>query len=170
VKPLEGTYPSYFIYGPVVFSRATYELVSGLRSHATASIAASPLVTQLFDEPTADREELVVIPAPLFPHAISKGYSNVSNSVVYSINGVRVRSLRHLVALLRELKDEFVVIELDTKLGGETLVFRRGEMTAATDEILSDNDVRAQASTDMMAVWQGKDGKMSDAGAEPARR
>jgi hypothetical protein len=161
LNPLEGSYPSYFIYGPVVFSRATLDLVGGLRNgHATGmlNVASSPLVTQLFDAPTPEREELVVIPAPLFPHTTSKGYGNVVDSVVYSVNGVRVRSLRHLVALLRDLHDEFVVITLDSKRAGEGLVFRRAEMAAATEEILSDNGVRAQGSPDMMEVWQAKPG------------
>jgi hypothetical protein len=35
------------------------------------------------------------------------------------------------------------------------LVFRRAEMVAATEEILTDNGVRAQGSPDLMKVWQG---------------
>jgi len=160
IADLKGAYPSYFICGPIVFSRATTALLfAAYQNKDTASVlnlALSPLLTQLWDAPSAEREELVVIPSPLFPHATSKGYGNFVNSVVYSVNGVRVRSLRHLVALLRDLRDEFVVIELDNKRGGEGLVFRRAEMMAATEEILSDNGVRAQGSPDMMEVWQDK--------------
>jgi S1-C subfamily serine protease len=160
LKPLDGTYPSYFIYGPLVFSRATLDLVAGMRGQTpTMALASWPLLAQMLDEPTPEREELVVIPAPLFPHAISKGYGSVVNSVVSSINGVPVRSMRHLVTLLRDLKDDFVVIAVDGKREGEGLVFRRSEMLAATEEILSDNGVREQGSPDMMAVWQGKEGR-----------
>ena len=158
VKSLEGAYPSYFIYGPLVFSRATLELVAGLRGQfAALNIASSPLLTQLFDPPMHEREELVVVPAPLFPHSISKGYGSAVNAVVSSINDVPVRSLGHLVALLRDLKDEYVVIKFDSKRDGEDMVFRRSDMVAATEEILADNGVRAQGSPDMMQVWQGKD-------------
>jgi len=75
--------------------------------------------------------------------------------VIYAINGTRIRSLRQLVALLRDLKDPFVTIEFDQK-GGEALVFSRAAMVAATDEILTDNGVRAQGSPDTLAVWQAK--------------
>jgi hypothetical protein len=78
--------------------------------------------------------------------------------VVYSINGTHVRSLKHLVSLLRDLKDAFVTIEFDQK-GNEALVFSRTAMLAATDEILTDNGVRAQGSPDMTEVWQEKAGK-----------
>jgi hypothetical protein len=39
------------------------------------------------------------------------------------------------------------------------LVFPRKEMVAATDDILSDNGVRAQGSPELMQVWSGKSAK-----------
>jgi len=159
IADLKGTYPSYFIYGPVVFSRASTAYVGSLAGNPNAaigmSILKSPLITQRADSPTPEREELVVIPSPLFPQSVSNGYSNPSGSVIYSINGVPVRSLGHLVQILRDLSDEYVTIELDNH-GGEAMVFRRTEMISATDDILSDNGVRAQGSPDMMEVWTAK--------------
>jgi hypothetical protein len=68
------------------------------------------------------------------------------------VNGVVIKNLPHLVETLRDLKDDFVVFEFaGRKL--ETPVFPRKEMVAATEEILSDNGVRAQGSPDVMAVW-----------------
>jgi len=58
-----------------------------------------------------------------------------------------------LVALLRDLKDDFVKIEFDQE-GGESLVFPHAKMDAATEELLTDNGVRAQGSADTLAVWQ----------------
>jgi hypothetical protein len=115
----------------------------------------SPLVTRALDPPDSDLQELVVISSPFFPHKLANGYSNPAGSVVYSINGTRIRSLRHLVELLRDLKDPFVTMEFDMK-GGEALVFDRKAMMAATDEILTDNGVRAQGSPDTLAVWEAK--------------
>ena len=56
---------------------------------------------------------------------------------------------------LRDLKDEFVTFEFDG-LGGENIVLPRAEAVAATDDILNDNDIRAQGSPDMLKVWQAK--------------
>jgi hypothetical protein len=75
--------------------------------------------------------------------------------VVYAVNGTRIKSLAHLVAVLRDLKDPFVTIEFDQK-GGEALVFSRPAVMAATDDILTDNGVRAQGSPNMLSVWQEK--------------
>lgn len=156
---LKGAYPSYFIYGPLVFSRASQQLAQVMAGNSelsnVLSFIHSPLLTGRADMPTSDRQDLAVISSPLFPHRLSKGYSNPSGGVVYSVNGIRVRSLAHLVTLLRDLKDDFVTFELDQR-GGEALVFPRKEMAAATLEILNDNDVRAQGSPDMMAIWNAK--------------
>jgi len=159
VTDLRGGYPSYFIYGPLVFSTATWQLISSFENNAgllrILGAVKSPLITRALDTPDADTEELVVISSPFFPHKLSNGYSNPAGSVVYSVNGTRVRSLKHMVALLRDLKDPFVTIEFDQK-GNEALVFSRSAMLAATDDILTDNGVRAQGSPDMMTVWQEK--------------
>jgi S1-C subfamily serine protease len=161
VTDLRGAYPSYFIYGPIVFSPATWQLVSSIENNVgmmrMLGLVKSPLVTHALDEPTADREELVVISSPFFPHKIANGYSSAAGSVIYSVNGTHIKSLKHLVAVLRDLKDPFVTIEFDQK-GGEALVFDRLAIMAATDDILSDNGVRAQGSPDTLAVWQDKPG------------
>ncbi|HXA34832.1 MAG TPA: trypsin-like peptidase domain-containing protein [Steroidobacteraceae bacterium] len=159
VADLHGGYPSYFIYGPLVFSPATWQLVSNFENNAgllrILGAVKSPLITRALDPPDAETEEFVVISSPFFPHKLANGYSNPAGSVVGSINGTHVRSLKHLVALLRDLRDPFVTIEFDQK-GNEALVFSRAAMLAATDDILTDNGVRAQGSPDIMAVWQEK--------------
>jgi S1-C subfamily serine protease len=159
ISDLRGSYPPYFIYGPLVFSKATWQMVGAVESNVgmlrALGFAKSPLVTRALDPPDANLEELVVISSPFFPHKLSTGYSSPAGSVVYSVNGTQIRSLAHLVAVLRDLKDPFVTIEFDQK-GGEALVFPRAAMVAATEEILTDNGVRAQGSPDTLAVWQAK--------------
>jgi S1-C subfamily serine protease len=156
LRDLDGAYPSYFVYGPIVFSRATWEFVAGIEKTAmarTLGIMKSPLLTRALDPPDADLEELVVVSSPFFPHKLAKGYSNVAGCVVDSINGRHISSLTQLVALLRDLKDEFVTVEFAQR-SGESLVFPRAEMVAATEEILTDNGVRAQGSPDTLKVWE----------------
>jgi S1-C subfamily serine protease len=162
VTDLRGTYPSYFIFGPLVFSPATWQLVSSLENNAglmrMLSLVKSPLVTHALDEPDGDLQELVVVSSPFFPHRIANGYSNPAGSVVYAVNGTRIKSLVHLVAVLRDLKDSFVTFEFDQK-GGEALVFSRQAIMSATDDILMDNGIRAQGSPETLAVWQDKSAK-----------
>lgn len=153
---LTDGYPSYFILGPVVFERATLEAMQlATRARGGVGLVGNPLVARLGDRPDAEHEELVIIPSPLFSHALSVGYDDPTGSVLKSVNGMPVRSLAHLVALLRDLKDDYVVLDFDNR-SSESMVFPRAQMVAATDAILSDNSVREQGSPDMMKVWNGK--------------
>ena len=159
IPSLEGAYPPYFVYGPLVFSSASAEFVSGLANRGgllqAMSYLASPLVTRRGDKPAFPGEELVVVTSPFFPHKLSTGYDNAIARTVDTVNGTRIKNLRHLVEVLRDAKSEFIKFAFIGR-GGETLVFPRQEMVAATDDILTDNGVRAQASPELLAVWQAK--------------
>ena len=159
IPDLNGAYPPYFVYGPLVFSKATTAFISFLTNNASAvasySIIRSPLVTRRSDPPSAELEELVVVSSPFFPHRLSTGYASATGSVILAVNGTKVRSLSHLVTLLRDNKEDFVTIESDNK-GGETLVFPHKDMLAAMEDILTDNGVRSQGSPDLMDIWLGK--------------
>ncbi|HEY6824804.1 MAG TPA: trypsin-like peptidase domain-containing protein, partial [Steroidobacteraceae bacterium] len=154
IDSLQGEYPSYFILGPIVFERASIESLQLIRSHGQMAFG-NPLVARFGDRPDADRQELVILPAPLFPHALSKGYSDPTGCVVKSVNGTPVRSLAHLVALLRDLKDEYLTLDFDNR-ASEAMVFPRAQLVAATEAILTDNGVRAQGSPDMMKIWENR--------------
>jgi S1-C subfamily serine protease len=154
---MQGTYPSYFIYGPLVFSNATIQFIGGLRKNPLImhTFATSPLVTRLLDAPAFDGEELVVVSSPFFPHKLAKGYSSPFAEVVKTVNEIPIKNLRHLVEVLRDSRAEFIKFEFSLR-GGESVVFPRQEMFAATEEILKDNDVRAQGSPEILAIWNAK--------------
>jgi hypothetical protein len=165
VPSLNGAYPSYFIYGPLAFSSATRELLGGssdgMMMEWTQFLAANgnPLLGRIYDKPAFEGEGIVLIASPLFPHRLSKGYSNPIMQVVKSINGQKVRNLGHLVEIIRDSRDEFLTIEFDSRFGGETIVLPRTEALKATEEILTDNGIRSQGSSDTMAVWNAKPAK-----------
>jgi hypothetical protein len=158
---LDGAYPSYFVYGPLVFAAATQDFVGSFNNVgwlSSLSASASPLVTRRSDRPAFTDEGLVVVTSPFFPHKLSRGYSPAVARAVKSINGTAVKNLNHLVELLRDAKDDYVVFDFHGR-GQETLVFPRKEMVAATEEILTDNGVRAQGSADTLALWNAKPAK-----------
>jgi S1-C subfamily serine protease len=153
IPDLNGTYPRYFVYGPLVFSVATQQFIGAYSNRLGLSFyLASPLATRIGDTPAYEGEELVVVAAPFLPHRLAKDYSNPAGEVVKSINGVPVKNLAHLVQLLRDSKDEFIVIDFQQR-GAESIVFPRQDMQAATEELLTDNGIRAQGSADTLAIW-----------------
>lgn len=162
IPNLLGTYPSYFVLGPLVFSEATGHYVNGFtrpnaeRNHLAGLVYDSnPLATRIFDKPAYPGERLAIVSSPFFPHRLSKGYSNPFAQAVKSINGTAVKNLAHLVGLLRDSKDEFLVLDFNQR-GAETVVFRRAELLKETDDILTDNGVRSQGSPDMLEIWNAK--------------
>jgi len=167
IPELVGTYPPYFIYGPMVLTKVTADMLPGYQTTVPSnagtinalvnwSLTGNPLVTQRGDNASAEKEELVVVSAPFFPHKVATGYSNLIFRVIKSVNGTPVRSLAHLVALLRDMKDEFVAFDIEMK-GGEGVVFRHKDMLAATEEVLTSNSIRSQGSELLMKVWRGQD-------------
>jgi S1-C subfamily serine protease len=159
IDELRGTYPSYFVYGPIVFSAATGQFFAGIARNPTAMNAfaalGSPLVTRRGDRPAFPGEQLVVVSSPFFPNDLVKGYDNAQASVVDNINGIKIKNLQQLVEVLRDCRDPYIQIYFAGR-ERENLVFNRAEMSAATDDILGDNGIRSQGSPDMMAVWNAK--------------
>jgi S1-C subfamily serine protease len=162
IPDLNGGYPSFFIYGPLVFSTATkqflngyYESSQGKGYLAWLSDMKSPLITRVKDKPAFEGEGLVVISSPYFPHKLSAGYDSAHSYVVKSINGIPITNLNHLVQVLHDSTDEYITIEFDSILGA-TLVFPRAEMVSATDQILTDNGIRSQGSEDVLAIWNAR--------------
>jgi S1-C subfamily serine protease len=155
-----GEAPSYFIYGPMVFSSISSETYSQLNQVPSALIQAlaqlkNPIITRRGDKPSTPDEELVIVPSAFFSHKLSKGYGSPVLRVISTINGVHVRNLKHLVELLRDSTEEFTVITFESR-GGEHVVFPHKEALAATEQILIDNGIRSQASADLLPIWNAK--------------
>ena len=162
IPNLEQGYPSYFVYGPLVFSTATKQFVRGITGGSRGArwmgwltYRGSPLLTRISDKPAFADEELVVVSSPFLPHKLDEGYSDPFCQVVKAINGVPVKNLAHLVTLLRDAKDKFVTVQFAER-DGETMVFPRAEMLTATEGILTDNGIRSQGTPDTMASWNAK--------------
>ena len=155
VPDLKGAYPSYFICGPLVFSPASMQLFGLVaRGGNPASMASSPMLRRLYEAPAFPDEELVVIAAPFLPHKLTRGYSNPQGNVVATVHGTRVRNLRHLVTLLRDSKDDFIVFDFENT-EREALVFPRRELLESTNDLLNENGIRAQGSPEVMKWWNG---------------
>jgi hypothetical protein len=155
VPDLRGAYPRYFVCGPLVFSSASRQFFGMVgRGGNQVAMATSPMVKRLFDAPAFPDEELVVICSPFLPHRIARGYSNPQGNVVVSVNGIAIRNLRHLVTVLRDAKDEFMVFHLASP-EGEDLVFRRRELLDSTNDLLNENGIRSQGSPELMQLWSG---------------
>ncbi len=154
-----GGRPSYFVYGPLVFTEPTREFVRDTLNNTGVAMTlaqnGNPLSARLGDRPAFDGERLVTLGEPVFPHKIVQGYRRLVRKVVGEVNGVRVRNLKHLVEIVRDARGEYVEITFLTNIP-EVVVFRREEALRATEDVLSNNGIRNQLSPDLVPVWKAK--------------
>ncbi|MEM9020809.1 MAG: trypsin-like peptidase domain-containing protein [Planctomycetota bacterium] len=143
-------YPRYFIYGPLCFSQVSDEMASSIPAQyiQVLNFIDSPLVTRMGDRPAFEGEELVIVAAPMFDHPLTKGYDRHHLAILSKINGRVVTNLESVGTILRDLDDAYVIFEFAGRVS-ETLVFKRSEVEAATEDILGDNGIRYQASPDL---------------------
>ena len=162
VKPLKGTYPQHFIFGPIVFSAGSQELLrtAGPRGEALLAARRNPLIRQRFDLANEDQKELVVMGARMFPHPIHEGYDPQVFAVVKTVNDQPVKDLLDLVKLIRASDGEFIIFELAGNY--ETLVFPRQEMFDITESILEDEGIRYQYSKELSSAWESNPEKNSN--------
>jgi S1-C subfamily serine protease len=162
VRILADKYPSYFIFGPLVFTEASDDFVQYLASSDDPAsrimanlYSGNPPFTRYGDRPAFPGERLVIVAHPMFAHKITKGYGEPYADAIAEVNDIRIRNLKHLVEVLRDATGEFVEFKFICKFT-DTIVFRRKEAFEATEEILSDNGIRDQCSPDIAPIWNAK--------------
>lgn len=149
IQPLDGEYPSYLIHGPLVFMPAYQELMQqAARAALVLASNDSPLIERMTDVADEPGEQLVIVPAPFFPHRLTKGYEIGIVPVLESVNGERVKNLSHLAELLASIEDEYTEFQFAGSTN-ETLVFRTDELRQATDDVLDDGGIRSDRSDDL---------------------
>ncbi len=151
---LMGRSPSYFIWGPMAFTVATEDLLNNYDAEGTAhrwypylTYNNNAMVVRRGERPRFEGEQLVVA-AALFPHKITKGYTDPVTYVVDSVDGVAIRNLRHLAETLRDAKGDRIRIAFRDK-NSEVFVFDRKEAEAASESILAENGIRNARSEDL---------------------
>ena len=153
--------PSYFIYGPLVFTEATSNFTTSftygdsVETMLSYANQGNPLIRRYGDRPAFDDERIVIVSLPMFTHPIGKGYKSPYAHAVAEVNGVSIRNLKHMVEVLRDVSGEFVEFTFLGK-NAENIVFKRNQVLDATEEILNDNGIRKQYSLDIAPIWNQK--------------
>jgi S1-C subfamily serine protease len=156
LRGYDGSYPSYFVCGPLVFSPVAGNAIAYYFQYNPGLAGRnSPLTIRRSDRARFPGEELVVVTAPLLRTRMTKGYADPFGQVVSEVNGTKVKNLAHLVELVRSCNDEYLTFRFAEDYS-ETLVFRRKAMLEATEPLMSENGIPRRGSDDVLAVWNGK--------------
>lgn len=132
--------PDYFVYGGLVFTTVSYDYLVDSRADIHDDI--------LKDKAFVDDEPVAI--SFCFADKAIDGYRGAANSLVRSVNGVKVRNLRHLTELVDQCHDGFVRFGLDR--GNEwdnKLIVDAREMREATVRVMKRNLIPADRSEDL---------------------
>lgn len=156
---LKGRQPSYFVYGPLVFTPAVGDYLDGIEQAGVNGVKLarslaqreSPLVLRRFDKPQFPGEQIVMV-AAILPHRVHAGYANLPSVVLRSVNGQKIQNMTHLVRTLRNLTDRDVAFDFADH-AAETIVYDREAVLASCDEILAENAIPKACSPDLAEAW-----------------
>jgi len=151
IPAIGDDYPEYFILGPLVFSPARREHLFEFYTPYLA-MQGNPAALRAEDPPEFEGEEVVLVVSDFLPHPMTKGYQIVYKPAVKEVNGIKVKSLAHLVEIIRDSEEDYIEFTFYDR-GQEILVFDREEILEATEEILEDNSIRRQGSKRFMDIW-----------------
>ena len=142
-KWMFDTKPDYFLYGGLVFTTASYNYVVESKAKFHDDIFE--------DKDSSDNEPVVI--SDVLADTCVEGYLGCDGSLVRTVNGEKVRNLRHLVELVEACRDGFVRFGLDS--GNEwdvKMVVDAKAMIEATPRVMARYQIPADRSEDLGAA------------------
>lgn len=147
--PLSNTVskPSYYIYGGLVFTTLTTDL---LRSWGDKWWQRGPFDFLYFllgeGRLNKERHKEIVVLLDVLPDDANTGYLNLSHQVIVSVNGRKFDSFNEFVLMLEKENNNYVVFET---LDNFQIVISRKDIAATTDKILERNNIANRYSDDL---------------------
>ena len=140
--------PSYYIYGGLVFTVLTTDL---MRSWGDKWWERAPFdfLYYLVGNGRLNKERVreVVVLLDVLPDDANIGYLDFSNEVIVKVNGHRVDSFQDFVEKIEKGEGEYAVFET---LNGAEIIISRKDIDQITDQILERNNILKKSSEDVM--------------------
>lgn len=136
--------PSYYIVGGAVFCPLTKNYLLSWRDWYDKAPKKLVYAYQ-YDDLTMPGEQVVMLMRVLADD-VNKGYHDWSSWIVESVNGQKINSLKELVAVVENSRDEFLVFS-DGR--NRELVLDRAKASSASKEILNRYRISADRSDDL---------------------
>lgn len=137
--------PTYFVFGGLVFAPLSRDYLKSW-GHDWWKSAPNELVTVYETQVRTPERVEVVILQKVLADAVNQGYHEYENHVVMRIDGVPVRSMRHLVELVEQSEAPFVTVHL---ADGQRVVLDRKRASTKTPKILERFGVPHDRSEDL---------------------
>ena len=133
--------PDWFVYGGLVFTTFSYSY---------ASQADYRIHDDVAEEKKERPDDRFVMISEIFTDLSMEGYLGLAGTHVRSVNGTKVRNLRHLVELVEGSTEEFIRFGIDA--GDERdyeMIVDAAEMREATPRVMERFQIPADRSPDL---------------------
>ena len=132
--------PAYFVCGGFAFSTLSHNLLDLVKGRFHTDIAR--------EKAFADEEDVALV--NVLPDDCVEGYLGADGRLVKSVNGEKVKNLKHLITLLENCKDDYIRFGLDDGDEWEyPVIVETAKMRAATPVILQTYQIPADRSEDL---------------------
>lgn len=134
--------PDYFLFGGLVFTTASYNYMVTSKADFHEDIS---------EDKEFEGDEAVVI-SDVLSHVCMEGYLGCDESLVKTVNGMKVKNLRHLVELIEGCPDGFVCFGVDRGNDWDSkIIVDAKELREATPVVMARYQIPADRSEDLRA-------------------
>ena len=138
ISPVYDCEMDYYCFGGLVFSTLTSNYLISLGDNAPDGLNA-----RMVKGKDAADSGLVIL-SMVLGDEVNIGYQDIVTELVSSVNGVKVRNLRHLIELLEKKQDGYAIIRFDQE--NRPLILDLKQFRAATPRILEKYQLPADRS------------------------
>lgn len=132
--------PDWYLLGSFVFTTVSYNYLVDIRPDFQDA---------MFEDREFPDEEFVVLSA-VMPDVCAEGYLGMAEAHVRTVNGVKIRNLRHLVSVVEGSGEEFLRFGLDNGMEWDsTMILDAARMREATPRVMERYAIPADRSEDL---------------------
>jgi len=143
---IEGTPPSYFIAGGLVFTTVCVPFLKNEYGKDYDFDAPVKLLEKFCHGRVEEVGQQVVICAQVLAAEVNRGYEDLHNTIVQKFNGVKIFNLKQLAQAVELSKDDFMRFELDHEI---SVVMDTKAANSATKAILKTHAIPSAKSADL---------------------
>ncbi len=137
--------PTYFVFGGLLFAPLSRDYLKSWGNEWWKQGPNELVAIYETQVRTPERQDVVILQKVL-ADKVNQGYHEYENHVVVSVDGVPVRSIRHLVEIAEAGTSRFFTVGTND---GQRIVLDRAKARAHNPEILERYNVRADRSDDL---------------------
>ncbi|CAI5501381.1 unnamed protein product [Closterium sp. Naga37s-1] len=165
-----GKPPTYLIVAGLVFTPAVQPFLQSEYGSEFEFESPVSLLQKLLHGHAEHQDEEVVVLSQVLAHEANIGYEDITNTCLVSLNGMRVRNVRQLAALVDACTADwesqpFMQFELEHR---QLVVLETRSVRAATGDAMADHSIPSDRSEDLRSAAAAEAAAQEAAAAAPA--